>query len=98
MKVYLDDLRPAPEGWKRVYWPDEAIALLETGDVEELSLDHDLGNDVRGTGYDVLVWIEEAVALRGFKPPNLRVHSANPAAAVRMQESIAAILRLANRS
>lgn len=94
MKVFLDDLRPAPEGWIRAYWPDEAIALLETGSVEELSLDHDLGDDERGTGYDVLVWIEEAVALRGFKPPNMRVHSANPAAAVRMQKGIAAILRL----
>lgn len=97
MKVYLDDLRPAPDGWTRVYWPHEAIALLETGSVEELSLHHDLGDDDRGTGYDVLVWIEEAVALRGFKPPKLRVHSANPAAAIRMREGIAAILRLANR-
>ena len=47
----------------RVYWPDEAIALLESGAVEELSLDHDLGDDERGTGYDVVLWIEEAVAL-----------------------------------
>ena len=28
----------------------------------ELSLDHDLGDDTI-TGYDVLVWLEEAVAL-----------------------------------
>ena len=26
-------------------WPDEVIALLQTGEVEELSLDHDLGDD-----------------------------------------------------
>jgi len=96
MKVFLDDLRPAPEGWNRVYWPDEAIALLETGDVEELSLDHDLGDDLRGTGYDVLVWIEEAVALREFEPPRMSVHSANPTAALRVQEGIAAILRIAH--
>ena len=31
MKIYLDDERQTPEGWARVYWPDEAIRLLETG-------------------------------------------------------------------
>lgn len=63
MKVYLDDERQAPEGWYRVYWPEEAIALLNKGDVTEISLDHDLGDDAHGTGYDVVLWIEEAVLL-----------------------------------
>lgn len=91
MRIYLDDERPAPQGWIRVRWPDEAIALLETGDVAELSLDHDLGDDQRGTGYDVLLWIEERVVRDGFIPPILHVHSANPAARLRMQAAIAAI-------
>lgn len=55
------------------------------------SLDHDLGDDERGTGYDVLLWIEEAVRLRGFVPPRMQVHSANPAARMRMLAGIAAI-------
>ena len=50
MRVYLDDERNTPAGWVRVYWPDEAIALLEAGLVSEISLDHDLGDDARGTG------------------------------------------------
>jgi hypothetical protein len=54
MKVYLDDERNTPEGWTRVYWPDEAISLLEAGGVSEISLDHDLGDDERGTGYDAV--------------------------------------------
>lgn len=70
MKVYLDDERNTPEGWIRVYWPDEAIALLTTGKVLEISLDHDLGNDERGTRYDVILWIEEATALHAFNPPD----------------------------
>ncbi|MDE1348062.1 cyclic-phosphate processing receiver domain-containing protein [Vibrio aestuarianus] len=53
----------------RVYWPEEAIALLKQGTVTEISLDHDLGDDEHGTGYDVVLWIEEAVATRGFQPP-----------------------------
>ena len=44
MKVYLDDIRETPEGWVRVYTAGEAIALLQTGRVQEISLDHDLGD------------------------------------------------------
>lgn len=40
MKVYLDDERSTPNGWVRVYWPDEAVELLSTGEVVEISLDH----------------------------------------------------------
>lgn len=91
MKVFLDDERATPHGWVRVYWPGEAIALLQTGLVNEISLDHDLGDDARGTGYDVLLWIEEAMRLQGFVPPRMHVHSANPAARVRMLAAMASI-------
>lgn len=98
MKVYLDDVRDAPEGWVRTFWPEEVIALLREGNVTELSLDHDLGDDARGTGYDVIRWIEEAVALRHFIAPRMRVHSANPVARERMLRGIAAIeKRVADR-
>lgn len=98
MKVYLDDERQTPEGWTRVYWPDEAIRLIETGAVEVVSLDHDLGDDERGTGYDVVLWIEEAVALRGFKPPRILVHSSNASAVEKMQAGVLAIERLVART
>lgn len=94
MKVYLDDERPAPRGWRRVRWPDEAIALLESGGVTHISLDHDLGDDARGTGYDVVLWIEHAVATSGFIPPVLAVHSANSSARIKMEAGIRAIQRL----
>jgi len=91
MKVFLDDERITPDGWTRVYWPDEAIALLETGQVTEISLDHDLGDDQRGTGYDVVLWIEEAVMTHGFIPPKIAVHSANASARQKMEAGIRAI-------
>ena len=94
MKVYLDDDRTTPEGWTRVYWPEEAIVLLETGKVTEISLDHDLGDDDHGTGYDVVEWIEESVALHNFTPPIIRVHSANPPGLARMRAGIGKIGRL----
>ena len=95
MRVYLDDERATPEGWVRTYWPDEVIALLATGKVVELSLDHDLGDDERGTGYDVVLWIEEAVAMRGFMPPTMSVHSANSSAREKMLAGIRSIEQLA---
>ncbi len=95
MRVYLDDERTTPEGWVRAFWPDEVIALLETGGVTELSLDHDLGDDERGTGYDVVLWIEEAVALRGFVAPKMSVHSANSSARIKMLAGIRKIEEMA---
>lgn len=74
-----------------MYWPDEAIALLESGQVTEISLDHDLGDDERGTGYDVVLWIEEAVITRGFVPPKMAVHSANSSARQKMELGIETI-------
>ena len=43
MKIWLDDIRPAPEGWIHVKTVDEAKSLLERGIVQAASLDHDLG-------------------------------------------------------
>jgi len=97
MKVYLDDERATPVGWKRVYWPEEAIALLKTGEVTEISLDHDLGDDDKGTGYDVVLWIEEQVFNNGFIPPRMKVHSANSSARQKMEQGIANILSLTHR-
>lgn len=94
IRVFLDDERNTPDGWVRVYWPDEAITFLELGCVQEISLDHDLGDDERGTGYDVILWIEEAVALRSFVPPKISVHSANSSARIKMEAGIAAIQNL----
>ena len=95
MKVYLDDERTPPDGWKLVRWPEEAIELLKSGEVTDLSLDHDLGDDDHGTGYDVVLWVEEAVMTRGFTPPRMKVHSANSSARQKMEAGIAAIERAA---
>jgi hypothetical protein len=76
-------MRIPSEDWVLVKTPREAIELLRGGMVTHLSLDHDLGLD-DATGYDVLLWLEEAVALEGFTPPKILVHSSNPSARVKM--------------
>ena len=98
MKVFLEDRRRAPDGWRQVRWPQEAIELLAGGQVTHLSLDHDLGDDEHGTGYDVILWLEEAVATRGFHPPEVVVHSANSSARAKMEAGIRSIRRFARDS
>lgn len=90
MKVFLDDEREAPEGWIRTHSAQATIKLLETGGVTHLSLDHDLGDDERwGTGYDVVLWLEEQVYTTDFAPPQMiKVHSANSGARPKMEAGI----------
>jgi hypothetical protein len=45
----------------------------------------------------VVLWIEEAVALRGFKPPRISVHSANSSARDKMIAGIQSIERMAQQ-
>jgi hypothetical protein len=43
MNLWLDDVRPAPDGWVHAKTIQEAMPHLESGQVEQASLDHDLG-------------------------------------------------------
>jgi len=97
MKLYLDDIRDEYPGWVRCYWPDEVIHFLKTQNVEEISLDHDLGDDRRGTGYDVLLWIEEGVVMSGYNPPKITIHTANISARQKMEAAANNIALLLSR-
>lgn len=44
-------------------------------------------------GYAVVTWIEEEVALNGFIPPIIQIHSANPSGRERMELGIKSIDR-----
>ena len=75
MKLWLDDAREPPAGWVQVRTVAEAQALLSSGQVEEASLDHDLGPD-EPDGSALVRWM----ALTGHWPRTRPVvHSMNPA-------------------
>jgi len=98
IKVWLDDERPTPEGWVSAKTAAEAISLLKTGKVSEISLDNDLGPAAAGEGYDVICFIEtEAfVHQEHFTPatmPVIYIHTANPVARKKMEATIDAIER-----
>ncbi len=93
MKIFLDDLKEAPEGWICVRTYEEAIEGLKTGKVEQISLDNDLGTEREG--YDVAKWIEQQVFETNFRPPKIWVHSANPVASDNIRRAGEAIERMA---
>lgn len=45
LRVWLDDVRPTPVGWVGTKYIEKVKRLLLTGDVEDLSLDNDLGRE-----------------------------------------------------
>lgn len=91
LKLFLDDHRPAPEGWALARSADEAIELLRRGEVTDLSLDYDLGDPHFGTGLDVLDWLETALAEKRLRLPRLVAHSGSPLGRRRLENSIARI-------
>ncbi len=79
--LWLDDVRPMPGDYTHhAKTASQALALLRTGEVIEMSLDHDLGKTDE-TGYDVAKWIEEQAHAGTLKPIRCKVHSQNPAGA-----------------
>ena len=99
MRVWLDDIRDAPRGWVRAFTPEEVIALLQLGEVTEVSLDHDLGLDggeSERTGYTVLLWLEMEVGTGRWRRlvPEITVHSGNPVGRDCMLRVIRTIHRL----
>lgn len=54
-------------------------------------------DDARGTGYDVVLWIEEMVATTDFLPPEIVVHSANLSARAKMEAGIRSIASLTSK-
>lgn len=90
MRVWLDDIRPMPEGFDvHVQSAKEAIKLIESKQVKLISLDHDLG-DVKlyGTGYDVALFIESAAFVGRIPRLEWRLHTQNPVGAKNMKAAL----------
>ena len=85
VRLWLDDLRPAPPGWVWIKTVPAALSLLRRGLVSEVSLDHDLGEEGGGTGYDVACFIEQEAFHGRLARLRWAVHSANPVGKERMQ-------------
>ncbi|MFY2788483.1 cyclic-phosphate processing receiver domain-containing protein [Rhodococcus sp. MALMAid1271] len=77
MKLFIDDERPAPEGWELALTSAEAIAMIDEqgyklAALEAVSFDHDLGGD--DTTRPVVLWMCE----NDYWPESVYVHTGNP--------------------
>jgi len=96
--LFVDDQLDCPPGWVQARNTSEAIALLQTGKVEEVSIDHDLGKG--GKGVDVLRYIDEAVCKGDLTPPKITIHCEPdcPTCQVRFEAALRSISRGASQT
>ena len=74
ISVFLDDYRKAPDGHVLVETIDECIHLLQTFEIDHLSLDHDLVSTSRNGLMLVHIMVQ-----RQLFADRITVHSANSA-------------------
>jgi len=98
LSVWLDDLRDPNDPYIQQHFGttgneiwvktiDEAIELINSGDVSSISLDNDLGEGIP-EGYKVAEYIEEKAFNGEVEPLEVHVHSANPVRAKDMMSAI----------
>lgn len=95
MKLWFDDMRPAPEGWRWIKSGEVLVCYIYyyQGEIEELSMDHDLGKHY--DGHDVISFLEEEVETGHLRQmPKIKVHSANPEGRRRMEAAVRNIERM----
>lgn len=87
MKIWLDDIRPAPPGFIWCHSVNEAKAIIESSvnTIELIDCDHDLGDYANdgGDGIKLLDWLAE----RQLYYP-IRLHTMNPVGLENMQRLI----------
>ena len=93
MKLWIDDVRPAPEGYDWAKTTNTAIAVIQFsegigfphGPIELIDIDHDAGEFAQygGDYIKLLDWLEET----GRSYP-IRIHSMNPVGVANMRAII----------
>lgn len=90
MKLWIDDIRPAPKGYVLLNGVDEAAAFIvwcecTKQSIELIDIDHDAGDYAQygGDYIKLLDWLEET----GRSYP-IRIHSKNPVGIANMRAII----------
>ena len=90
MKIWIDDVRPAPSGYIHIESVSEAIAFIKKNyaSIELLDLDHDAGDFAsQGGDYVKLLDFLEAEYGETMSIP-IRIHSMNPVGVSNMRRII----------
>lgn len=97
MKLWIDDVRPAPEGWVWIRTTDEAIAFIimnkpSVDPIEIISLDYDCGDFLfEGGNYinilEEMEWMSENGS-KDFSHTQFHLHSESPVGVQKMRRII----------
>ena len=95
MKVWVDDLRVAPEGYIWCKSTNEALCLIteNINDIEIIHLDHDMGDTFGGDAIAVLEELErlsrnKTEFAQAVKKITFKIHTANPVGEANMRAII----------
>ena len=92
MKLYLDDVRPTPPDYERVYDYNEFVGFITANGIPDfISFDHDLGPGK--TGHDCAKFLVEYALDNTISTISYKVHSQNPVG----KENIEGLLNNYNR-
>lgn len=83
MKLFVDDVRPIPEGWRGARTVREAIEILRLGEVRELSLDYMIGDSPLDNFAEVARFIVTLPPDR--RPRRVRLHTSSSSGARHLQ-------------
>jgi hypothetical protein len=81
--VFLDDVRPCPEGFVLARTAEECLLLLKECDVGVLSLDYELGPGAPN-GFAVV----EGMIVNAWYPREIYIHSSSPMGRARMAKAL----------
>ena len=90
IKIWVDDIRPVPEGYEGTKSVNETINLIEEmenkgKEIELIDLDHDLG-DYAQFGGDAIKILDYLAENEKFYP--IKIHTANPVGRANMERMI----------
>lgn len=96
MKLYIDDIRPAPEGWQQARTVTDAIRFLHSFKVDEISFDHDISYAVEVAGtqrpfpspenFTAVAYYFKLLYSSRDEKPKVIIHSANPVGAKEIEK------------
>jgi hypothetical protein len=92
VKLFVDDLRTPPSGWRLARTVEEARRCLDTEIVEEVSLDYFIGNGEGGTFLPVARHIAGLAPER--RPKRVRLHTASDAGAARLAAALDGLVEI----
>jgi uncharacterized membrane protein len=91
VKLYVDDVRPVPDGWRLARTVEEALLLLQSEIFEEVSLDYMIGHTPARTFAPVAHFIAQLPPER--RPKKVFLHTSSPLGARELERILSGYVK-----